>query len=103
MAFLNAMSKREPEFAWLSSVKFSILFSGRIPRDAKLLTMMGTEKITDIQTLHVMGRADEIVPMAASVKLCEIYTNPVVVQHEGNTFYLVNFAFVETTLVIDQK
>jgi pimeloyl-ACP methyl ester carboxylesterase len=53
-------------------------FTSSLPHHAHLFT-----RKLSVPSLHVMGRADGIVPMRDSVLLAERFTDPVIIEHAG--------------------
>mmetsp|Transcript_52571 Transcript_52571/g.87241 ORF Transcript_52571/g.87241 Transcript_52571/m.87241 type:complete len:226 (-) Transcript_52571:111-788(-) len=62
--------------------KFAILVSGFVPRDHEAAAEL-LAGISGVSSLHVLGKADEIVVPSRSRALAKLFSDAVIVEHEG--------------------
>jgi acetyl esterase/lipase len=62
---------------------FAILVGGFVSRDPVHAALCGARASYDVPSLHVIGRADGIVPPESSRELASQFKNPVIVEHGG--------------------
>jgi acetyl esterase/lipase len=62
---------------------FAILVGGFVSRDPGLAAIYGARDSYDLPSLHLIGRADGIVPPASSRDLAARFQNPLVLEHDG--------------------
>jgi predicted esterase len=62
---------------------FAVLISGFLPRDSRYRSICAPDQqIKKVRSLHVVGKTDDIVEATRSLKLADLFQNPIVVQHE---------------------
>ena len=62
---------------------FAVLISGFLPRDRRYSSICDpSHQISKVRSLHVLGQTDDVVEPARSLKVAEMFENPIVVQHE---------------------
>jgi acetyl esterase/lipase len=62
---------------------FAIMVGGFVSRDAAHAALYGARASYDVPSLHILGRADGIVPPESSRELAARFENPVIVEHDG--------------------
>jgi pimeloyl-ACP methyl ester carboxylesterase len=59
------------------------MVGGFVSNDPSHAALYGSEGSFDLPSLHIIGRADTIVPGSSSHMLASRFRNPLVIQHEG--------------------